>query len=244
VAEGVTLFWESFMTIATSLALHERMHNRRVQRHHPEYGPPSRKVLSRRRHRLRSKFISYKTRHIVHCECPLERDYAIQLEVDDQVVDFAAQPQRLDLMVDGECKSHFPDFLVIRRGDERQIVEVKEDEQAKLWENDPVAIAATEYCLNEGYEYRIVSESDIRKGPKLDNAKQILRNRMVDIPYETKLKILEFIETASRTIPDVSRHIQASHAKARKYLLNLVAWDCLRFDLKAPLTERTRFWMP
>ena len=127
---------------------------------------PARVALTRRHTRRMGLFASAKMSAHIPWESELEREYIEQLEADASVLCFVAQPIRLDLVISGRKRRHFPDFLVCRERS-ASLDEVKPDSRGEDPDVRALVAAAETACEQLGIGYRLVRESDIRKRPTL-----------------------------------------------------------------------------
>lgn len=125
--------------------------------------------------RLRGKVLS--------AESLLEADFLIVTDAqDDDIVELAAQPLTLAIVLNGKLASWTPDFKIVRSTGVRELIEVKP--LSKLHPTDPTkrakVTARLDACRSAaraaGYAYRVVTEQEIRVQPLLYNAKLIHRH--------------------------------------------------------------------
>jgi len=83
----------------------------------------------------------------------LERDHAMALDFDADVVGFSAQPFWLFVHVDGQRRSHAPDFFARHRDGGATVVDCRPDHRIKP--RDAAMFAATaRACAEVGWSYR------------------------------------------------------------------------------------------
>src|SRR3546814_6159924 len=110
-------------------------------------------------------------------ESQIERDYLYCLEFDIDVLAFSAQSASLNLLVEGIPRNHFPDFQVQFRSGEMALHEVKTDRDAAAPERQPLFEAAKAHCAGNGISYRVVTESEVRRQPRLQNCQLLMHLR-------------------------------------------------------------------
>lgn len=93
-------------------------------------------------------------RHIGY-ESWLERDHAIALDFDPDVVAFAAKPCRLLLRVDGRVCWHVPDFFARNANGTAKVVDCRLDDRVGS-QDAAVFEAAERVCAMVGWNYRAV----------------------------------------------------------------------------------------
>jgi hypothetical protein len=145
------------------------------------------------------KFPSLKLGRIVWWESLLERDFIYLLEFDGAVLSYAEQPFRIRYTLNGKRHSYTPDFLVNRKN-KRQIVEVKLRKKAGKEHYVILFRIIAAVCRNEGYEFVVATECDIRVQPRLDNIKLLWRYAKTPIHSHHHLLCREYFKTASASI--------------------------------------------
>lgn len=118
---------------------------------------------------------------MVAFESALERDLAILLEFDPDVVSYASQPMEITYEHEGKVRRGFPDFLVRYRSDadERGLlcdVKFREELFCKWSELKPRLRGAMAHARRSGLRYHIFTEVEIRT-PFLKNARFLLPYR-------------------------------------------------------------------
>ena len=135
----------------------------------------ARKVGTRRKRRVMGKFVSIKNRGMAPWEAQTELAMFCLLEVDNAVVAYKPQPELLIYGNDERVRLHYPDIEVTYICGKRQLIEVKDTDDAK----DPVNVR--EFAIRSrlyaalGVEYVVRDRDWIYQGVALTNAKEILR---------------------------------------------------------------------
>jgi hypothetical protein len=121
-----------------------------------ESGPPVRTFPSFRGQRnWPGWWWSATTSSHVGYESWLERDRAMALDFDDDVVAFAAQPFWLFLQVEGRRRSHAPDFFARHRDGAATVIDCRPDERIKP-RDASMFDATARVCEDIGWSYRRV----------------------------------------------------------------------------------------
>lgn len=129
---------------------------------------------------------------LVQCELMLELDALAHLDAfDREIVDVAGQPFPIKYRFGGRSRTWTPDFLVERRGVRPELVEVKP--LKRVYPDDKVEQAAMhrqidameEASAREGFDFRLLTEQEIRVQPALYNAK--LMSRHAPVRHEAAL---------------------------------------------------------
>ncbi|MFC3677730.1 Tn7 transposase TnsA N-terminal domain-containing protein [Ferrovibrio xuzhouensis] len=200
----------------------------------------ARKVGTRRKRRVMGKFVSVKNGGMMPWESSLELDMFRLLEVDNNVIAYRPQPERLIYDNGERVRLHYPDIEVTFLAGKTQIVEVKEADDA----NDPVnqkefAIRSFLYA-KEGLEYVVRDRDWVHQGVALANARQILLfNDMRPAPLLRK-KVLELFDVEPpKTLADLHEALKMPLAD-RGLLLNMAMRNIFTIDThSAPLSDRS-----
>ena len=139
---------------------------------------PVRNAIKGNKLSIRTQFFSRKCGRMVACESTLERDHLYHLEADPNVVSFQGQPFVEQYSFEGKIHTYIPDFAVdYQSPHHREIHEVKSRKEI-----DRTKVAAKYAAISQRFEtmgitYRIVTDAEIRREPRLTNAALILRYR-------------------------------------------------------------------
>jgi len=97
-------------------------------------------------------------RHVGH-ESWLERDHAMLLDFDEQVVAFSSQPFRLSWPDEAGWRSHVPDFFARLADGSGMVLDIRADD--RIEPSDAEAFAATrDACTEVGWSFRRVGVVD------------------------------------------------------------------------------------
>lgn len=190
-------------------------------------------------------------------ESLLEKDYMILLEFDPEVERFEEQPVRIPVEAKGRRPtSYVPDILVhyrpARNGKVRKarLVEVKKrsDLEKNKEKYAPKFAAAKRYAADRGWEFRVVSDEEIRI-PCLPNLKFLREYRLI-APDETQIDaVLDGIKDAGGCV-EVQALLDRMHdsdghkLQTIPVIWHLVACGRLDVDLDQPLTGETVLALP
>lgn len=185
-------------------------------------------------------------------ESALERDLATILEFDDAVLTFEAQPVEVVYSRGTRRCTGVPDFLATYRthlGRRPLLCDVKyRKELFERWtELKPRLVAARRYARERGWDYRILTEIEIRT--------QYLANARFLLPYQGlcpdpihEQQLLEMLATMRATT--VQRLLEAcckdliNRAQLIPTLWCLVGRLHIGTDLERPLTMSSDIWLP
>lgn len=193
-------------------------------------GLRARKVVRRSNHRVTGKYPSWKMGRMMQWESTLERDAFYLLDADPSVTAFSEQPARIDYMLDGKTRTHFPDILV-SRPQQSSLYEIKSDKEADSEEVQARANHLTLFLEANQLHYKVVTESEIRKEPRLSNAKLLLRHGRLAVTQHGQQRIIERYfsneECSLRAIP------QPDFAIACRMILEGTIW----IDINKEITD-------
>lgn len=129
----------------------------------------ARKIKASKKGSFRGKFPSKKNMKMIYWESLLERDYLKTLEFDKNVLIFESQPIEIEFWYFGKKRSYYPDFLVTMKTGKVYLVEVKPKSKVEDEENKIKAEVGKMYCEEHDWEYKVVTEEEIRNGFFLEN---------------------------------------------------------------------------
>lgn len=197
-----------------------------------ESGLTPRNIMSRSARTMRVKFPSVKNRVTIYVESLLERDAALRLELDPNVVAYWSQP-RVDVfyMPDGQPYRYTPDFMAEMRTGKVKIIEVKP--KAKL-SNPRLAARLGQIALRyreRDIEFVIWTEDDLRKEPQAENRRLVWSHiRRPPIIPEPEACLEQLKEARPRTWREACRYL------GNKIAHWFMARGCLRTDPSQALT--------
>lgn len=156
---------------------------------------PSKKVSIRGKHR------SQKMSSMIPWESTLERDYLKIAEFDSMITYISSQPISITYLFEGKEKTYFPDFLIKTRDFKEYLVEVKPESKKYLSENQIKFQAGMSYAKENGIEFRILSEKDIRKGFLLENLDLLTDSRFEYTDVKIMNRMLEELRKSQVELP-------------------------------------------
>lgn len=194
------------------------------------------------KNRVTGKRPSVKNGRMVQWESFLERDYYILLEYDPDVIKYQEQPFTINYIHDRKTRRYTPDVFVTRTN-KNQVVEVKPESELTDPEVQIKLEAGHQYCLENGYEFRIVTEKDIRSGAILENIKFLYRFSRIQIPVEHQIKIACLLEdfTKGKSIGELSRELSREIGiDCMPYIYSLIYKNKLTFNLDEQVSFETK----
>lgn len=134
---------------------------------------PVRKVSSRGGNII-GRFPSLKMQRMVAFESLIERDYLYILDYEQDVEWFEEQPLTIEYQHDEKSLHYTADFHLIEGGQD-VLVECKPYTLVGKEENQLKFHAARAWCTRQGWEFRVVTDQEIRTGFRLENIKLLTR---------------------------------------------------------------------
>lgn len=129
-------------------------------------------------------FPSLKMGRMVAFESLIEQDYLYVLDYEAAVTAFEEQPITIEYVWEGTLRKYTPDFLV-RRNESSELVECKPAPLVSKEENQRKFAAAIDWCKPKGWSFVIVTDQDLRCGPRLANIKLLTQYARLGITSET-----------------------------------------------------------
>lgn len=193
---------------------------------------PVRVIHNRGIHRVIGRFPSLKNAESVPWESQLERDYCFYLEVDPEVVRYRSQPLQIQLASHGTILRYTPDFLVERRA-LSELVEIKPSARVGELKHRFSSIAIA--CRELGFTFRVVTDTDIRVSPVLENLKLLFR-------YARSFGREESLDSARPVLTGIREGRLEDYLKAaetegipRGVIYSAMHYGLLLFDLRIPI---------
>lgn len=136
--------------------------------------PRYKKVVTRSRGRPTGKYPSWKNGRLMQWESHHEANAFRLLDCDPAVISFSEQPCLVKYVLNGVTHNHVPDILVFYRG-RKELWEIKSDQDTTRPD-----IKTRTLCLQRGlpllgYDYRVVSASELAAEPMTSTRISILR---------------------------------------------------------------------
>lgn len=201
----------------------------------------ARRVITRSPTRTVGRFPSAKSRRSVHWESQLERDFVYLLEFDLAVLEYREQPETISLSVEGVARRYTPDFLV-RTAAGHIVYEVKPRDKAVHPDIAVVLAQAAEHYAARGMGYQVVTETEIRRRPYLDNVRLLLRYQAHPVEPDTRTLVTGGLKQGPLTVGQVQAHLAPAAGFAEIYAM--LATHQLVADLSAPLNHDSLIHLP
>lgn len=162
---------------------------------------PVRKVSNRGGNTI-GRFPSTKMGRMIAFESLLERDFIYLLDYDPDVEWFEEQPLSIEYLHEAKLLHYTPDFHVLELG-QQVLVECKPERFVETEENRRKFAVAREWCEERGWEFRIVTDQQVRSGFRLQNVKLLAQFARQKVDMVTRSQIHACLQEVQT---DVSIH--------------------------------------
>jgi DNA-binding transcriptional LysR family regulator len=132
---------------------------------------PVRKVSNRGGNAI-GRFPSTKMGRMIAFESLLERDFIYLIDYDPAVEWFEEQPLSIEYLHEDQLLRYTPDFHLLEHG-QHVLVECKPERFVETEENCRKFAVAREWCEERGWEFRIITDQQVRSGFRLQNVKRL-----------------------------------------------------------------------
>lgn len=125
-------------------------------------GKPIRSILTGRKRRTTGSYASRKGGCGQVFESMVERAFFMECEVDTDVVDYRAQPFRIEVVIDGRLRTYIADCVRLMADGSIEVVEVKGSARQLLEPDYDAKLAAVRsVCASAGWQFKIITADQI-----------------------------------------------------------------------------------
>ncbi|MGZ3238624.1 MAG: Tn7 transposase TnsA N-terminal domain-containing protein [Burkholderiaceae bacterium] len=195
-----------------------------------------RPIVRRSNFRVTGKYPSFRNGKSIRWESFIEQDCFIRLDADPEVDSFQEQPAALHYMDDGIQRIHFPDLFLIRRG-LRALWEIKSHTDPNLHEAQRRGALLAPQLLYMGFDYRVVTDIEIRSEPQFSNAKMLLRIGRLPVNQVTREIIRRRVEKRPTTWHQIL--IGSLGPQGLMHVARLILDGALFYDNTMPICAST-----
>lgn len=219
------LSWESLAASATMVL--------------PVSGSSIRSIVTGRRVITTGVYASRKSGRAHPYESMNERAFFMHSEVDTGILDYRAQPFRLEFLIDGERRAYIADAVRLLSNGSIEVVEIKDDRRQL---KDPDYLlkiqAVREICDSIGWQFRIVLKQDLLEpSVRFHNIEDIQSWAFTDYASSDVFEIVRFLgihDTA--TLGEVADRIGSQPTGIAKIKAMMVG-RIVRLNLDSKLDE-------
>lgn len=202
---------------------------------------PVRKVASRGGNVI-GKFPSLKMQRQIAFESLLERDFVYILDYDTAVSWFEEQPLAIEYLHEGKTLHYTPDFHLVEHG-QHVLVECKPVHFVNTTTNSRKFAVAQAWCQACNWQFRIVTDSEVRAGYRLHNIKLLTAYARQRLDPTLRCELYALLQSipAATPIQDLAYALRGSDPVAvTAGLLHLAYHGVVELPLDgAPITRST-----
>jgi hypothetical protein len=155
---------------------------------------PVRKVCSHGGNVI-GRFPSAKMGRMIAFESLLERDFIYLIEYDPAVEWFEEQPLSIEYLHEAKQLLYTPDFHLLERG-QHVLVECKPKRFVETEENCRKFAVGQEWCEEHSWEFRIITDQQVRSGFRLQNIKLLAQYARQKVGAVMRSQIHTFLHDA------------------------------------------------
>lgn len=141
------------------------------------------------------RFPSVKMKRMIAFESLIERDYLYLLDYDPDVEWFEEQPLTIEYQHEGKILHYTPDFHLVEQARDT-LIECKPDKLVDTDENRRKFAVAHDWCRQRGWEFRVVTDLQVRAGFRLQNIKLLTRYARQAVDPDTRGRIYALLHGA------------------------------------------------
>lgn len=194
-------------------------------------------LLSRSTRTIRSSVFSTKSITPVRCESKNERNFVLLNEFATDVVEILQQPETFRFNVYGTKCRYTPDFRIVKSDGSICYIEIKPASELEKPEIQEKLRVAGEFIEEKGFEFRVVTDTELNKSPVLLlNANYLKRFRTLNTNILVELR--EKIPLLPTTFGSLVSSIGRLNA------LELIANQLVCCDLTNHLTDDIEITYP
>jgi hypothetical protein len=202
---------------------------------------PVRKVSNHRGSAV-GRFPSMKMQRMIAFESLIERDFIYLLDYDPFVTWFEEQPVRIEYEYAEKQLHYTPDFLLVEQK-QQVLVECKPEKFVDTEENRRKFAVARQWCQGKGWQFRIVTEKEIRSGYRLQNVKlltQYARQQIDPLVGSQILAVLRGVQFPI-SIGKVVQHVTAlPPAEVTSHILHMAYHHQITLPIdQSPVSKET-----
>lgn len=204
-------------------------------------GAPIRTIITGRRHVTTGVYVSRKAGRALPYESMNERAFFMHSEVDTEVVDYRAQPFRLEFILNGRKRAYIVDCIRLLADGSIELVEIKNDRRS-LRDLDYASKleAVRTICDRVGWRFRVIFKSSLFEPTHVyRNICDVQSWRLTEFTKTDVFKVADQLHRAGPTpLAQLSEHLGGPVVVAAK-LKAMMVGRVVRLDLSHPLNLNT-----
>ncbi|HRH40120.1 MAG TPA: hypothetical protein PKY82_00650 [Pyrinomonadaceae bacterium] len=180
------------------------------------------------------RFVSFKMQKSVPWKSLLEFDYLHLLELDSQVRQYENYDFKIAYLFRGQEVTLHPNFVVQRS--EQTTLNYLLSEKSDNDEQFQKLKLVSKLCKANGYPLEIIPEKEIRRQPRLTNAKIILKYaaKSLENPHPRLLCYQVFKDKTCLSLNELTDYFKQNSASQRD-LFQLIYFGILSIDINQPI---------
>jgi hypothetical protein len=191
------------------------------------------------------RFPSAKMGRMIAFESLLERDFIYLIEYDPSVEWFEEQPLSIEYSHEARQLHYTPDFHLLEL-ERHVLVECKPERFVKTEENRRKFAVTQEWCADRSWEFRIITEQQVRNGFRLQNIKLLAQYARLQVDAVMRHQIHAFLQEAqsATSIQKLSHAILPSNPPVVMASVLCLAYHreiSLSLD-EFPISDATAIW--
>ena len=159
---------------------------------------PVRKVSNRGGNAI-GRFPSTKMGRMIAFESLLERDFIYLLDYDPTVSWFEEQPLTIEYQHEEQLLRYTPDFHLLEGG-RHVLVECKPERFIDTEENRRKFALGQAWCEERGWEFRLITDQQVRRGYRLQNVKLLSQYARQKVGAMTRTQIQAYLLAAQAPV--------------------------------------------
>ncbi|CAG0968088.1 hypothetical protein ANRL3_01314 [Anaerolineae bacterium] len=155
------------------------------------------------------KFPSLKMGRRLCFESTIERDYVYTLDFEANVLSFDEQPLTIEYQRDGKSLHYTPDFHIVYSDHRNALAECKPSNLVESDDNQRKFRAARAWCAERGWDFHVITDTQLRAGYRLQNIKSLTCYARHVIPPHIQGRVYAAFEATSTqlTVGDVAQFL-------------------------------------
>lgn len=155
------------------------------------------------------QFPSLKMSRMICFESTIERDYVYTLDFEVDILSFEEQPLTIEYPQNGKVLHYTPDFHVLHTDHRNVLVECKPSHLVESDDNQRKFRAAREWCAERGWDFHVITDTQLRAGYRLENIKSLTGYARHVLPPHIRGRLYAAFESTSapRTVGDIARFL-------------------------------------
>lgn len=195
---------------------------------------PVRKVYRHGRNII-GKIPSVKMERMIAFESLIERDFIYLLDYEQEVQWFEEQPLSIEYQHEGKILHYTPDFHLLENG-RNVLVECKPEKFISTSENRLKAAIARRWCQDRSWEFRIVTDQQIRAGFRLQNIKLLTRYSRQKVSPEIVRRIHLLMEKCKEVT--IGKIVQAASLYSETIVISTILYMVFHHKLCISLVNK------